>query len=294
MYKNSQDEIFIRKMRNTDKDYNLILKWYKNPVVTEYFTPIIKTKEEAIEKYLPRIIGDSKVVSLIIEQCKNPIGYMQYYPIENEDIKKFGLQNYNSVYGIDIFIGEKNLYSKGIGSKSLKILISYLFSNKKAKVIIIDPETRNEIAINCYKKAGFTPHLKISDEGKEKLIMLINGRKAMKNLKLKQLNFKNVMFSMAIIMLVWSVVWYPFYYFVFPKDLSITMSNLIGLSCQYLRMLSAVLFFIYYKEWLGPEFELEKCKSQYLLINLDRDIEGYEKKGSTEFGYLYEKRKLLD
>ena len=175
----SKDDISVRKMRNTDEDYNLILKWYKNPIVTEYFTPIIKTKEEAIKKYLPRITGESKVVSLIIERSKNPIGYMQYYPIDNEDIKKFGLQNYTSIYGIDIFIGEKNLYSKGIGSKSLKILIDYLFSNKKAEVIIIDPETRNEIAINCYKKAGFTPHLKILYEDKEKLILYIKkgGRK---------------------------------------------------------------------------------------------------------------------
>ena len=172
----SQNDISIRRMQNTEQDYNLILKWYRNPVVTDYFKPIIITKEEAIKKYLPRINGESKVVPLIIEQRNNPIGYMQYYPIGGEDIKKFGLKNYTPVYGIDIFIGEKNLYSKGIGSSSLKILISYLFSDKKAEMIIIDPETRNKIAINCYKKAGFTPHLKILDEGKEKLIMLINRR----------------------------------------------------------------------------------------------------------------------
>lgn len=70
----------------------------------------------------------------------------------------------------------------------------------------------------------------------------------MENLKTKQLNFKNVMFSMAVIMLVWAVVWYPFYYFVFPKDLSTTMNDLIGISREYLRMLPAVLFFIYYKD----------------------------------------------
>ena len=49
----------------------------------------------------------------------------------------------------------------------------------------------------------------------------------MENLKSRELSFKNVMFSMAIIMLVWAVVWYPYYYFVFPKNLSTTMSNLI-------------------------------------------------------------------
>ncbi len=70
----------------------------------------------------------------------------------------------------------------------------------------------------------------------------------MGNLKSKQLNFKNVMFSMAVIMLVWAVIWYPFQYFVFPKDLSTTMNNLIGISREYIRMLPAILFFIYYKD----------------------------------------------
>lgn len=70
----------------------------------------------------------------------------------------------------------------------------------------------------------------------------------MGNLKSRKLSFGKVMFSMAVIMLVWAVVWYPFYYFVFPKDLSTTMSDLIGLSREYLRMLPAVLFFIYYKD----------------------------------------------
>lgn len=77
----------------------------------------------------------------------------------------------------------------------------------------------------------------------------------MENLKSRKLNFKNVMFSMAIIMLVWSVVWYPFEYFVFPKDLSNNLSNLIYISREYLRMLPAVLFFIYYKDSIKTSFQ---------------------------------------
>lgn len=77
----------------------------------------------------------------------------------------------------------------------------------------------------------------------------------MGNLKSRKLNFKNVMFSMGVIMLVWAVVWYPFYYFVFPKDLSTTMSNLIGISREYLRMLPATLFFIYYRNSITTNFK---------------------------------------
>ena len=86
----------------------------------------------------------------------------------------------------------------------------------------------------------------------------------MENLKSKQLNFKSVMFSMAVIMLVWAVVWYPFYYFVFPKDLSTIMSDLIGISREYIRMLPAFLFFIHYKDSIKTNFkEIFSLKFNY-------------------------------
>lgn len=94
----------------------------------------------------------------------------------------------------------------------------------------------------------------------------------MGNLKSKKLNFKNVMFSMAVIMLVWAVVWYPFQYFIFPKDLSTTTSNLIGISREYLRMLPAVLFFIYYKDSIKTNlkeiFSLKFNYKGFLIISI--------------------------
>lgn len=113
----------------------------------------------------------------------------------------------------------------------------------------------------------------------------------MENLKLKQLNFKKVMLSMAIIMLVWSVVWYPFYYFVFPKDLNETMSNLIGISREYLRMLPAILFFIHYKNSIKTDFkEMFSLKFNYkwfliiiLFVLADLCIISYFKHGQIYF-----------
>ena len=169
------ENISIRKMQDIDTDYELILKWYKNPTVTEYFNPIIETKQEAILKYRPHIHGESNVIPCIIELNKKPVGYVQYYPIGKEDKEKFNLLNYRKVYGIDIFIGEKNLYSKGIGSASLKILVNYLFLEKDVEMVIIDPEVKNKIAINSYKKAGFIPYLKTTEEEKEKLILYVKS-----------------------------------------------------------------------------------------------------------------------
>ncbi len=70
----------------------------------------------------------------------------------------------------------------------------------------------------------------------------------MESLKSKKLTFKNVMFSMLVIMLVWATFWYPFEYFVFPKNLSQNIGLLISISRECIRMLPAVCFFVYYKD----------------------------------------------
>lgn len=77
----------------------------------------------------------------------------------------------------------------------------------------------------------------------------------MENLKSRKLDFGQVIFSMAVIMLFWTIFWYPFEYFVFPRDLSTTINNLIEISREYLRMLPAVLFFIYYKNSIKTNFK---------------------------------------
>lgn len=177
----SLDKLHIRKMKDINSDYELILKWYKNPRVTEYFRPIIKTKEEAIKKYLPRINGENSVTPCIIELNTRAVGYVQYYPINKEDKLKFKLPENKNIYGIDIFIGEQDMQGKGLGTKSLKLLTKFIFEEKNVDIIIIDPETRNNIAIRCYKNVGFVPHLKITVDGDEKLILTLKdnllGRK---------------------------------------------------------------------------------------------------------------------
>ena len=84
--------------------------------------------------------------------------------------------------------------------------------------------------------------------------MTIGGR-IMKNLKSRKLSFGKVMFLMGVIMLIWALFWYPFYYFVFPENLSTQMNNLIAISREYLRMLPAILFFIYYRNSIKTNFK---------------------------------------
>ncbi|WP_346961868.1 GNAT family N-acetyltransferase [Clostridium sp.] len=149
------EEVSIRKMEDTSFDYSLMAKWLSDPEVLFYY----EGRDNAFnidrikEKYSPRILGEEFVTPCIIELNQKPIGYVQYY-YKNEK-KDLGAENYDTPYGIDVFIGETEYQNQGIGSKAIKLLTKYLFEVKSADVILIDPQTWNKRAIKCYEKCGF-------------------------------------------------------------------------------------------------------------------------------------------
>lgn len=151
----SSEEISIRKMEDTSFDYSLMAKWLSDPEVLFYY----EGRDNAFsidrikEKYSPRILGEEAVTPCIIKLNDKPIGYVQYY-YENEK-KELGAKNYETPYGVDVFIGETIYQNQGMGTKALKLLIKYLFEVKNADVILIDPQTWNSRAIKCYEKCGF-------------------------------------------------------------------------------------------------------------------------------------------
>ncbi|WP_346938805.1 GNAT family N-acetyltransferase [uncultured Clostridium sp.] len=149
------DGISIRKMEDTSFDYSLMAKWLSDPEVLFYY----EGRDNAFnidrikEKYSPRILSEESVTPCIIELNQKPIGYVQYY-YEN-DKKDLGVENYDTPYGIDVFIGETEYQNQGIGTKAIKLLTKYLFEVKSVDVILIDPQTWNSRAIKCYERCGF-------------------------------------------------------------------------------------------------------------------------------------------
>ncbi len=87
----------------------------------------------------------------MIEYKDNPIGIIQYKKIDKElyNLKK------DNIYELDIFIGEVNLHSKGIGNKVINKICEYLFKEKDAEILVMCPLKENKKAINCYKKCNF-------------------------------------------------------------------------------------------------------------------------------------------
>lgn len=58
-------------------------------------------------------------------------------------------------YGIDMFIGEPELWRKGIGSQAVNIIAAYLRQKFNVHTICVDPATDNELGMKFWQKVGF-------------------------------------------------------------------------------------------------------------------------------------------
>lgn len=147
------DDVHIRTM--TTNDFYLMVKWLNNQKVLEFYEEPPSNLERVINKYGPRIKMEHYVTPCIVEYKNQPIGYIQYYKIQETDLKKYELPNYQDIYGIDQFIGEPQLWGKGIGSIMIRKMVDYLLDDKGAAMVVLDVKKTNKRAISSYEKCGF-------------------------------------------------------------------------------------------------------------------------------------------
>jgi len=153
------DDVLVRRMQDNMFDYELMEKWRTDERVLEFYggRDYPYYIEKVQEKYLPLIKGE-KIFPCIFDYENTPTGYLQYYALDDLlEIEKqaYCLEKTDGVYAVDLFIGEPNYWSQGIGTKVLLAVINYLFTQLQATKIVIDPYVGNHRAIRCYEKCGF-------------------------------------------------------------------------------------------------------------------------------------------
>jgi len=146
-----QGKLKVSKLREID--IPVLAKWLSDPRVLRYY-------EGRDRPQTPRMIrrkflkggGRERLVRCIAECRGMKIAYLQFY-LANK--KEYELDDAKGVYAMDLFIGEPRLWGKGIGTKLVKMLLSYLHGVKKAPSVVIDPQVTNKRAVRCYEKCGF-------------------------------------------------------------------------------------------------------------------------------------------
>ena len=131
------DRLFVRELSKEDKF--LLAKWLSDPEVLQYYEgrdrPLDLAQVE--EDFFGEADDETRCLILYDEK---PIGYVQFYPVGDEERRIYGYSNPSEIlYGMDQFIGEPEYWNKGIGTQLVEMLVAYLLTQKNADRIVMDP-----------------------------------------------------------------------------------------------------------------------------------------------------------
>jgi aminoglycoside 6'-N-acetyltransferase len=156
----AQDEdLVIRRMRDDPSDLEAMRRWLNDLPVMEFVHGRDRpfSLEQVKEKYGPRLRDGWPTVACLIEREGRAIGYMQFYRWIDwaQDAEKMGFADDDRAYGIDIWIGEPDLWGRGLGTRAVRAMLRYLFEDHGASAVALCTYSWNERAIRAYEKAGF-------------------------------------------------------------------------------------------------------------------------------------------
>lgn len=136
-------------------DAPLLAKWLSDPRVLEYYEGRDRPFDEAAvrAKFIAR--NESAITQCVVLYQGAPIGYVQFYPLEDADLAEYAYPPGIRAFGMDQFIGEPGQWGRGIGTRLVAGVAQHLISTYGAQRVTLDPHRDNPRAIRCYEKAGF-------------------------------------------------------------------------------------------------------------------------------------------
>lgn len=141
------DGFIIRSVQPADLDQ--LLAWLRQDLALNFFDR--RDTREALQNYFAE---REQAICCFVEYGGRAIGYLEFYP-SRLWAYIYGDSPDERPWGIDVFVGSSTDRNQGLGSGMIKVLATYLFQERKATRIVIDPEASNERAIRCYEKVGF-------------------------------------------------------------------------------------------------------------------------------------------
>jgi len=152
-------DLGIRRMRDEEDDYQLMSRWLNDERVKGYWHGDTEPfpMDRILEKYGPRARGEVPTTPCFITLEDRPIGYIQFYRTDDwsEWRDQMGLDPRADRWALDVVIGRPDLWDQGLGTRSVKMLLEYLFTHEAAAEVVLSPLASNMRAVRCYEKAGF-------------------------------------------------------------------------------------------------------------------------------------------
>lgn len=152
-------DLTIRAMRDDPADYALLVRWRAEPHVHQWWDPDdpAPSYDEVVAHYGPRVRGEDPTVACIIELDGRPVGYVQFYrwAAWSDGATEMGVDFDERTYGLDIHIGDPDAIGRGVGSRAVSTLCTFLERERDASWIALTTELTNARAQHAYEKAGF-------------------------------------------------------------------------------------------------------------------------------------------
>ena len=115
------------KFEDNEDNYKLMHKWCTKRYIYEWFEQRVLSYEEIVNKYKNKLSNNNQDMYLIYVD-NTPIGYTQIYKYDD---KEYDIIKNKNVYEFDIFIGEEDYLSKGIGSIIIDVLKDKIYSDNR-------------------------------------------------------------------------------------------------------------------------------------------------------------------
>ncbi len=139
------------RLRGVDKeDLPLFVSWLNDPDVRRYlslYNPLSNAQEEKwFEDLANHCLAEQP---LMIEALDNE----KWKPLGNISFLNVDQQSRNAELGL--FIGDKEFWGKGIGTKAISLMLDYGFKTLNLHRVYLRVFEPNQRGIHCYEKIGF-------------------------------------------------------------------------------------------------------------------------------------------
>lgn len=147
----SEDKVFFSQLEN--KDLPQMRKWLDREHIKKNMRGPIHWDE------LVKKIGinnlDDFIFPYIVYVNHKPVGFIQFFDLLKLD-HSWWRKDEEGAFGVNLFIGDKNLLNKGLGSTFIKNFIDLIRSKKDVTLLIAFLDPNNIGGIRAFKKAGFS------------------------------------------------------------------------------------------------------------------------------------------
>jgi RimJ/RimL family protein N-acetyltransferase len=149
-------------------DLPLMLAWLTTPFVSRWY-PLsgneAVTADAVARKYQPYIRGERPTHPYLILRGGEPVGYIQWYLIDDWRAYAARVGAPQGAAGVDLFIGGPELAYRGLGSSALVLFLRrVVFAQSGVSCCVVGPSPDNKAAIRAYEKAGFRAWKTISGD----------------------------------------------------------------------------------------------------------------------------------